>query len=426
MSVYRYVLKRLLLLIPIIVGVTFIVFFILDLTPGDPGRLLLGPLAPQEAVDRKNEELGYNNPFFTRYLSYMSGALRGDFGESYRTSQPVFSEILPRFPTTLTLAFLAVVASVAIGIPLGILSAVRQYSKLDTTATISAMFVASVPDFWLGLMLMLLFSLKLRLLPPDGIDSPLGYIMPTLALALPSSASILRLTRTTMLETIRQDYIRTAKAKGASEKSIIWKHALKNALEGLGTPATYVLNDKYFGYSDKVTGYDYDPEKAVALLEEAGYPDGLNLTLTTCDRYSKTAQVVQEQLGQVGINLEMEQTDQNAMMEAVAAGDYTISLFMWSLDSDADSWRYMFKTGDIVNYAPYSNPEVDELFVQAQQTTDSDARVEIYNQLFQIISDDAVMAPIFHAKVISACAAGLDIGEFNVFGYPLPHSMSWN
>lgn len=201
---------------------------------------------------------------------------------------------------------------------------------------------------------------------------------------------------------------------------------VKIALEGLGTPATYVLNDKYFGYSDKVTGYDYDPEKAVALLEEAGYPDGLNLTLTTCDRYSKTAQVVQEQLGQVGINLEMEQTDQNAMMEAVAAGDYTISLFMWSLDSDADSWRYMFKTGDIVNYAPYSNPEVDELFVQAQQTTDSDARVEIYNQLFQIISDDAVMAPIFHAKVISACAAGLDIGEFNVFGYPLPHSMSWN
>ncbi len=240
---YRYVLKRLLLLIPIIVGVTFIVFFILDLTPGDPGRLLLGPLAPQEAVDRKNEELGYNNPFFTRYLSYMSGALRGDFGESYRTSQPVFSEILPRFPTTLTLAFLAVVASVAIGIPLGILSAVRQYSKLDTTATISAMFVASVPDFWLGLMLMLLFSLKLRLLPPDGIDSPLGYIMPTLALALPSSASILRLTRTTMLETIRQDYIRTAKAKGASEKSIIWKHALKIAL----LPIITVVGSQ-FGY----------------------------------------------------------------------------------------------------------------------------------------------------------------------------------
>ncbi len=240
---YSYVIRRLLLLIPIILGVTFIVFFILDLTPGDPGRLLLGPLAPQEAVDRKNEELGYNDPFFTRYLAYMHNALSGNFGESYRTGQPVFYEIIPRFPTTLTLAILAVLASTVIGIPLGILSAVRQYSKLDTAATVSAIFVSSVPDFWLGLMLMLLLSLKYRLLPPDGIDSPLGYIMPTLALALPSSAAILRLTRTTMLETIRQDYIRTARAKGASEKTIIWKHTLKNAL----LPVITVVGSQ-FGY----------------------------------------------------------------------------------------------------------------------------------------------------------------------------------
>lgn len=180
---------------------------------------------------------------------------------------------------------------------------------------------------------------------------------------------------------------------------------VKIALEGLGTPADYVLNEKYFGYSSEVTGYEYNPEKAKELLAAAGYPDGLNLKLTTCDRYSKTAQVVQEQLGQVGINLEMEQTDQNAMMEAVASGNYTISLFMWSLDSDADSWKYVFKTGDVVNYAPYSNPEVDDLFVRAQQTTDSAERVALYTQLFQIVSDDAVMAPIFHAKIISARAA---------------------
>ncbi len=200
---------------------------------------------------------------------------------------------------------------------------------------------------------------------------------------------------------------------------------VKIALEGLGVPAVYPLNEKYFGYSDQVTGYEYDPEKAKELLAAAGYPDGLDLKLTTCDRYSKTAQVVQEQLGQVGINLEMEQTDQNAMMEAVASGNYTISLFMWSLDSDADNWKFVFKTGDIVNYAPYSNSEVDDLFVEAQRTTASDERVELYTQLFQIISDDAVMAPIFHAKIVSAGAAGLEIGEFNSFGYPLPYSMSW-
>lgn len=200
---------------------------------------------------------------------------------------------------------------------------------------------------------------------------------------------------------------------------------VKIALEGLGAPADYVLNKKYFGYSDQVTGYEYNPEKAKELLTAAGYPDGLNLKLTTCDRYSKTAQVVQEQLGQVGIHLEMEQTDQNAMMESVASGNYTISLFMWSLDSDADSWKYVFKTGDIVNYAPYSNPAVDDLFVQAQQTTDSDERVALYAQLFQIISDDAVMAPIFHAKIISAGSSDLNIGEFNTFGQPLPYFMNW-
>lgn len=121
----------------------------------------------------------------------------------------------------------------------------------------------------------------------------------------------------------------------------------------------------------------------------------------------------------------MEQTDQNAMMESVASGNYTISLFMWSLDSDADSWKYVFKTGDIVNYAPYSNPAVDDLFVQAQQTTDSDERVALYAQLFQIISDDAVMAPIFHAKIISAGSSDLNIGEFNTFGQPLPYFMNW-
>ncbi len=240
---HKYIFKRLLLLFPIILGVNFIVFLILDMTPGTPGRLLLGPLAPQEAVDRKNEELGYNRPFGVRYVSYVADAVRGDFGKSYRTSQPVFSEIVPRFPTTLKLAAFSVLLSVLIGIPLGIFSAVKQYSKLDTVTTVTAMFTASIPDFWLGLMLMLLFSLKLRLLPPEGIESPLGYIMPTLSLALPSSAFILRLTRTTMLETVRQDYIRTARAKGASERTVVWKHALKNAL----LPIITVVGSQ-FGY----------------------------------------------------------------------------------------------------------------------------------------------------------------------------------
>ena len=227
---HKYIAKRLLTLIPIILGVTFIVFSIMALTPGDPGRMILGQNASQEAVDMLNDELGLNKPFLIRYVDYIIGAVQGDFGNSYRTGQPVFDEIFVRLPATVTLAVLAIITSVILGIPLGILSAVKQYSLVDYISTVAAMLMASIPGFWLGLMMILLFSLKLGWLPPSGIGSFAHYIMPTIMLAIPNAAAILRLTRTTMLETIRADYIRTARAKGAPEKTVIWKHALKNAL----------------------------------------------------------------------------------------------------------------------------------------------------------------------------------------------------
>lgn len=227
---YKYVGKRLMLLIPILLGVTFIVFTIMSLTPGDPGRLILGQKAPQEAVDQLNHELGFDKPFIVRFINYVKDAVQGDFGKSYRTDKPVFEEIFSRFPTTLKLAILGVITSVILGIPLGILSAVKQYSAIDIISTVAAMFMAAIPGFWLGLMMILLFSLKLGWLPSNGVGSISHFVMPTITLAVPSAAGILRLTRSTMLETIRQDYIRTARAKGAAEKTIIWKHSLKNAL----------------------------------------------------------------------------------------------------------------------------------------------------------------------------------------------------
>jgi len=227
---YKYVLKRLILLIPIILGVTFIVFSIMALTPGDPGRLILGTSAPQEAIDKLNHELGFDQPFLLRYVDYVKNAVQGNFGDSYRTNKPVFDEIFARFPTTLILALFGVLTSVIIGIPIGILSAVKQYSKLDIISTMAAMLMAAVPGFWLGLMMIIVFSLKLGLLPSNGIGTVAHYILPTITLAVPSAANIIRLTRSTMLETIRQDYIRTARSKGATEKTVIWKHALRNAL----------------------------------------------------------------------------------------------------------------------------------------------------------------------------------------------------
>lgn len=227
---YKYVVKRLLILIPVVLGVTFLVFTIMAFTPGDPGRTILGQNASQEAVDMLNDELGLNRPFMVRYVDYIVDALQGDFGNSYRTDQPVFNEIFGRLPTTSLLAMLAIITSVILGIPLGILSAVKQYSLTDYISTVTAMLMASVPGFWLGLMMIILFSQKLGWLPPYGVGSLAHFVMPTIMLAIPNAAQIIRLTRTTMLETIRADYIRTARAKGASEKTIIWKHALKNAL----------------------------------------------------------------------------------------------------------------------------------------------------------------------------------------------------
>ena len=222
----KYVIKRLLLLIPILLGVSFIIFTIMNMIPGDVASLVLGDNAPLSA----RQELTRDKPFWLRYVDYVWNAVHGNFGLSYRTRTPVFTEIFSRFPTTMKLAAGAMLLSVAIGVPLGILSAVKQYSALDVINSVTAMFFSSIPAFWLGLLSILLFALKLGWLPSNGADTMKSFILPIVTLALPGAAEILRLTRSTMLEVIRQDYIRTARAKGASSMVVIWKHALKNAL----------------------------------------------------------------------------------------------------------------------------------------------------------------------------------------------------
>ena len=227
----RFVIRRLLVIIPIILLVMLLVFGILSLIPGDPGRLILGLSADQEQVEALNEKLGMNDPFFVRFFDYIKGIVtRFDFGISYRNQLPVIDEIGPRVPYTVGLAFMSLICASVIGIPLGILSAVKQYSLLDNITRVMAMLLAAIPGFWLGMMLILLFSLSLGWLPTSGIEGWESFILPTVTLALPCAANILRMTRSTMLETIRQDYIRTVRAKGAPESRVIFKHALKNAL----------------------------------------------------------------------------------------------------------------------------------------------------------------------------------------------------
>lgn len=226
----KYVIKRLLGMIPMLVMIVLIVFFILNITPGNPAIIILGKDAAPEAIMALEEELGLNDPFFSRYINYLLDVLHLDFGESYRSGKPVFDVLLPKFPTTLKLAILSVIVTAVIGIPLGIVSAVRQYSKLDVGLTVSSLILASVPGFWLSLMMILFFSVLLGILPSTGYTTWQHYVMPVLSISLPAAAYQARITRNQMLETMRQDYIRTAKAKGADKQRIIWKHALKNTL----------------------------------------------------------------------------------------------------------------------------------------------------------------------------------------------------
>ena len=226
----RYIAGRILLIIPTLALVIFIIFFILNITPGEPAIIILGPNATPEQIVELERELGLDRPFMERYFRYLVNVTRLDFGYSYRNRMPVFSEIFARFPITLNLALLSVAASMIIGIPVGIISAIKRYSAMDYSVTVTALFMASVPPFFLGLVLILIFSLWLRILPTSGLASPLSYILPVITMALPSSALLARMTRTSMLETMRQDYIRTAKAKGASSLRVIMKHALRAAL----------------------------------------------------------------------------------------------------------------------------------------------------------------------------------------------------
>lgn len=226
---YKYVLKRLLLTIPILLGVIIVVFIMINIVPGDPGRNILGMQAPQEDVDRLNHELGYDQPMLTRLVQYLEDIIfHFDFGETWFTGNRVLEDISMNFVYTFRVVLFGTALYVLLGVPLGVLSAVKQYSVTDNVLRILAMIFNSMPSFWFGLVALLVFSLWLGWLPSNGVDTWKNYVLPVAVYGIGSAGGLLRTTRTIMLESIRQDYIRTARAKGATEKRVIWRHALPN------------------------------------------------------------------------------------------------------------------------------------------------------------------------------------------------------
>jgi peptide/nickel transport system permease protein len=225
-----FIIRRLLQTIPVIVGVTFVVFIIMHLVPGDPAVLMAGEGASKEAIQSLRESLGLDRPLYIQYFDYLIHIFQGDFGVSLKNSKPVLDEILVRLPITMELAFYSILITIVLGMIAGIISAVKQYTLTDIGVMIIALLGISLPSFWFGLMMMYLFSVKLQILPVAGWESWQSIILPAVTLGAGGAAIVARMTRSSMLEVIRQDYVRTARAKGLRERVIIYKHALRNAL----------------------------------------------------------------------------------------------------------------------------------------------------------------------------------------------------
>jgi peptide/nickel transport system permease protein len=253
--VRRYVVRRLLLLVPVLLGVSVIIFMVLHLAPGDPAEIMLGSQATHADLERLRAELGLTEPLYVQYVHWLGLVARGDLGRSIWMKRPVLAEVLGRFKATLVLTGAALVLSTAGGLALGILSAVRPNSLLDRLSAVASLFGASMPVFWLGIVLMVIFALWLGWLPASGMFAPYGggdlkdllvhLALPAFTLAAASVTIIARLTRSTMLETLGQDYIRTARAKGVVERAVVLRHGLKNALIPIvtvvGLQAGYLL-----------------------------------------------------------------------------------------------------------------------------------------------------------------------------------------
>jgi peptide/nickel transport system permease protein len=231
------IVRRFFQLILLLIGISFLVFTSMYIAPGDPAAIIAGPTATKSDIDAIREDLGLNDPFLVQYVRYISGVLHGDLGYSYQTKQSVWEAIMTRFPNTLNLAIASIIVAVIIGVVAGIISAIRQNSWLDVSSTVFALAGISIPNFWLGTVLILIFAVNLQILPVGGLDHPFytlegikQLILPAITLGTGSAAMIARMSRSSMLEVIRADFIRTARAKGLKERTVIWVHALRNAM----------------------------------------------------------------------------------------------------------------------------------------------------------------------------------------------------
>ncbi len=234
---FNYTIRKMISAVPVLIGVTILVFLVLHLTPGDPARILAGPDAYEEDIAAIRQRLGLNDPLYVQYGNFMAGLIRLDFGRSFRTGRPVITDIARRFPNTMELALVSLFWATIVGVVVGVYAAIRPGSTADGASMTAALLGVSIPTFWLGLILMLIFSYYLGWFPASGRAGPFwtpegfrSIFLPAISLGAPSAAILARLTRSSLLEVLGEDYVRTAKAKGLAQKVVIYRHALRNAL----------------------------------------------------------------------------------------------------------------------------------------------------------------------------------------------------
>lgn len=270
----KFILKRLCTLIPVLIVVSILVFLMVHVMPGDPARIMAGDTATEQDVEKIRVAYGFDRPLYEQYFRYISKALRGDFGTSFRTGRPVAQEIAIRFPNTMLLAVAAIVISIVFGIGIGLISATKRNSIFDSVSMVLALVGLSIPPFYLGLMLMLIFCVILKWLPITAEVSFMGMILPSLTLSARSLATIARMTRSSMLEVMSQDYILTAKAQGFNSRKIIFSHALKNAMNSIVTVAGIQFGTLLGGsvITEKVYGWPGLGELVITAIKARDFP----------------------------------------------------------------------------------------------------------------------------------------------------------
>lgn len=270
----KFIVKRIINMIPVLLIVSFLVFMMVHMMPGDPARIIAGDSATEEDIERIRVAYGFDQPLVTQYFNYMRNIFKGDFGTSFKTGRPVSEDMAIRFPNTLLLASVATVIAVVFGVGIGLISATKRNSLLDNTCMVLALVGLSTPPFYLGMMLMLIVCVNLQWLPISAEVSFTGMILPALTLCARSLATIARMTRSSMLEVLSQEYIMTARAQGFSERRVIFGHALKNSMNSIVTVAGIQFGSLLGGsvITEKVYGWPGLGELIITAIKARDFP----------------------------------------------------------------------------------------------------------------------------------------------------------